>query len=149
MYVPLNRRVCFLLLWLRKRAKILPFISRSGVPIIIYLLDSTAKGWFFTGLPVAGPVIISIFGCLFRKTNTQGKEDTRSGIKKWFSHNLFPNSLWSFWIELRCEITFPSLASSSFFIIVWNGVPNSCLFVWNRSRISKAQQHTLMVNLRE
>ena len=32
-----------------------------------------------TGLPVAGPVVISVFSCLHRKTNTQGREDTRSG----------------------------------------------------------------------
>ena len=32
-----------------------------------------------TGLPVVGPVIISVFSCLHRKMNTQGGEDTRSG----------------------------------------------------------------------
>ena len=37
-----------------------------------------------TGLPVAGAVIISVFSWLHRKTNTQGREDTRSG------HILFP-----------------------------------------------------------
>lgn len=108
MYVPLNRRVCLLLLWLWKRVKILPFhLWKWGS--YIYLLDSTAKGWFITGRPVAEPIIISVFGCLCRKMNTQGRDDTRSEIKKWFSHNLFPNNPWSFSIELRCEIMFPSL----------------------------------------
>ena len=32
-----------------------------------------------TGLPVEGLVIISVFSCLHRKTNTQGRDDSRSG----------------------------------------------------------------------
>ena len=35
-----------------------------------------------TGLPVAGTVIILVFGCLCRKTNLRGREDTMSGTEK-------------------------------------------------------------------
>lgn len=94
-YVLLNRRVCF----------------PSSPEVRFLYLPSWfhGKGMIFYWAACGRPVIISVFGCLCRKTNTQGREDTRSGIKKWFSHNLFPNNPWSFSIELRCEITFPSL----------------------------------------
>ena len=37
----------------------------------------------------ASPVIISVFGRLRRKTYSRGREDTRSGAKKRFSHDWF------------------------------------------------------------
>ena len=36
-----------------------------------------------------------------------------------------------------------------FWLIVWNRVTNSPLFVWNKSRASKIQQYTPAVNLTE
>ena len=48
-----------------------------------------------TGLPVAGTVIILVFGCLCRKTNSRGREDTRSGTEKQCSHDLFHTPLGS------------------------------------------------------
>ena len=48
-----------------------------------------------TGLPVAGTVIILVFGWLCRKTNSRGREDTRSGTEKQCSHNLFHTPLGS------------------------------------------------------
>ena len=53
------------------------------------------KMLLLTGLPVAGTVIILVFGCLCRKTNSRGREDTRSGTEKQCSHNLFHTPLGS------------------------------------------------------
>lgn len=48
-----------------------------------------------TGLPVEGPVIILVLSHLCRKTNSQGREDMRSGTEKQCSHNLFHTPLGS------------------------------------------------------
>ena len=53
------------------------------------------KMLLLTGLPVAGTVIILVFGCLCRKTNSRAREDTRSGTEKQCSHNLFHTPLGS------------------------------------------------------
>ena len=44
---------------------------------------------FITGLPLVGPVVISVFGRLQTKTNTRGRKHTRSGTDKRCSHKLF------------------------------------------------------------
>ena len=49
----------------------------------------------FTGLPVADPVIILVFGCPCRKMNSWGREDMRSGAEKQCSHNLLHTPLGS------------------------------------------------------
>ena len=44
---------------------------------------------FITGLPMVGPVVISVFGRFRTKTNTRGRKHTRSGTEKRCSHKLF------------------------------------------------------------
>ena len=48
-----------------------------------------------TGLPVASPVIILVFSSLCRKTNSRGREDTRSRTEKQCSHDLLHTPLGS------------------------------------------------------
>ena len=145
-YVPLNRRVCFLLLWLWNRVKYYPSPLEVG---FLYL-----PSWFC----IRGIIFYwAAFGrasCNFRllvmcvekrPLAPRGGKTWGLGPRNDFLTTCFPiipdHSRSNLGMKLHSPV--------SFLITVWNGVSNSCHFVWNRSRISKAQQHTLMVNLRE